>query len=130
MEDYNWEVIHPAGAEPEGDTYWDPDFVADVQGQGSNVSYASIPMAGERKNKQWRDSLDAEFAAIGNRGVEHGEFVDEEIYESSLTLQIHGGSKQWVGNICFNDNHVQVLNTFLPLGLGIARLVRKRRARS
>jgi hypothetical protein len=38
------------------------------------------------------------------------------LYEESITLEFHGGDKQWVGNIGFNDNHVALLHTVLPEG--------------
>ena len=35
----------------------------------------------------------------------------------SITFEIHGGRKQWVGNICYQDNHIDVHNTFFPEGV-------------
>jgi hypothetical protein len=37
----------------------------------------------------------------------------------SLTYEIHGGRKQWVGNVVFNDNHLSVENTLFPEGLEV-----------
>lgn len=117
-EDYNYELYSPTE-----DIYWhsdqtDPDgdgFKANVQLE-SNVSYGSMPMAGKRKKTQWRDSLDSNFAVVGNRGVQNGE-LNEQIYSQSVTLRTHGGEKEWVGNIGFNDGHVDTFNTFFPEGL-------------
>jgi prepilin-type N-terminal cleavage/methylation domain-containing protein len=111
-EDYNYDMISPAQ-----DQYWDDTFQADVGALGSNVSYASIPIAGDRKNKHWRNTLDSTFLALGNRGVEDGVYDDPNVYESSLTLQHHGGHKQWVGLCAAMDNHIETYNTFLPENL-------------
>ena len=37
-----------------------------------------------------------------------------EMYEKSLTLLLHGTKRQWVGNVCFMDNHTVTLQTFYP----------------
>ena len=108
MDDYNWELYSPVN-----DVYWDDAFEVrcDID---SNTSYATMPIAGTRKVKQWKESLDPDFPVIGNRGVEDGEETDETTYASSITLQIHGGSGEWVGNVGFNDNHVAVSRGFRP----------------
>lgn len=107
-DDYNWEMLNI-----QNDIYWDTTFVCDVANAsvGSNLSYASMPIAGERKLKQWRESLDSAWAIVGNRGVSGG--VVDAAYKDSITLQIHG-KKQWLGNICYNDNHVKPEKAFLP----------------
>ena len=60
--------------------------------------------------------MDGRFAVLGNRGVEDGS-LDPELYELSVTLEIHGSRKQWDGNICYNDNHVEFAHTFWPEGI-------------
>ena len=116
-DDYNYERYDVT---PTVDTYWDPTFNADVAETGtavSHTSYASMPVAQERQLKQWRDSMASDFPVIANRGVQQGEFVNQQMFNESLTLQIHGGKKEWDGNIVFNDNHVIVSKTFLPEGV-------------
>jgi len=121
-DDYNWELYYdvsysgpaPAiGAEwvQDGDAYWDPTFVVDLQ-TGSNVSYSASPIAGPRK-AQWSETFDSKYAITGNRGVANGDYNRSE----SLTYEIHGGRKSWLGNICYNDNHVAVEKSFLPDGI-------------
>jgi len=141
-DDYDWSVYSP-----NEDIYWDADdndytppsnsnvgdnyrcFSVDLDGsdpelQGvSNTSYAHSPISGQRKVKEWRDSLNSKWAVIGNRGPAAGaagqtsgcancpEYVD------SITLEFHGGSKQWIGNIGFNDNHVALIQSVFPEGL-------------
>ncbi|MDY7107826.1 MAG: prepilin-type N-terminal cleavage/methylation domain-containing protein [Planctomycetota bacterium] len=108
MDNYNWEAYDVT---PDVDTYWDPMFKADLWA-GCNVSYASLPLAGQRKTDQWRETYDSKYAIASNRGVRYGEILDE-----SITYEIHGGRKQWVGNVCYQDNHVAVHNTFYPEGV-------------
>jgi prepilin-type N-terminal cleavage/methylation domain-containing protein len=107
-DDFNWEMFNI-----QNDIYWDTTFQCDIAtaSVGSNVSYASMPIASERKLKQWRESLDSNWAIMGNRGVQDGKI--DTTYNNSVTLQIHG-KKSWLGNICYNDNHVRPEKAFLP----------------
>ncbi len=117
-DDYKFERYDPLGthAESEGeDFYWDPTFRAKLLTL-SHTSYAHMPIAGERKKRHWKDSMDSRFAMIGTRGVENGS-LDENKYYASVTLEFHGGSKEWVGNVAFNDNHTERLDTFFPENL-------------
>ena len=61
--------------------------------------------------------MDSKFATLGTRGVNNGEYLDEEIYYKSITLKFAGGDREWWGNIAYNDNHVEELQTFLPQGI-------------
>ena len=114
-----------------GDSYF--SFAVDLQGDNgdigtpgnglSNTSYAVLPISGTRKIREWKDSLNSKWAIIGNRGPQDGSLVpgggtcsDCPTYEESITLEFHGGDRQWVGNIGFNDNHVALLHTMLPEG--------------
>jgi hypothetical protein len=103
-DDYNWNVYNATNVGANPDTYWDSTFVCrvDTASPGSNVSYSSMPIVGERQLKQWRDSLDSKWAIVGNRGVRDGDLGQQ--YKDSITLLIHGGTR--LGNICYNDNHV------------------------
>ena len=101
---------------PPLDKFWDTNnfsrFKADLQ-QTCNTSYGTCLLFGDRKSRQWRKSLDSKFAVLGNRGIEDSSY-DEGTYLGSKTLQIHGTRKEWVGNICYNDNHVELTRTFAP----------------
>lgn len=110
MDDYNYEKYSPI----RGD-YWDTNFKCSP-GAGSNVSYAHTPLVAGYRINQWKETLDSKWATLGNRGVQNGSY-DEEIYEASVTLETHGGSKQWVGNVAYNDNHMELHNTFEPEGV-------------
>ncbi len=62
--------------------------------------------------------MNSRFAVLGNLGVINGD--DErgsQDYEQSITLKLHGGREQWVGNVLYNDNHVEVEDSFWPDGL-------------
>ena len=121
---YDYSQYHPGA-----DIYWDGDgnpppfsdgfqaFIHETPGSGfeCNTSYAHLPLAGRRRVVEWRDSMNSKFAMIGNRGPAFGQLGT--VYDESITLEIHPGRKQWIGNICFNDNHVETLNTFYPEGL-------------
>jgi prepilin-type N-terminal cleavage/methylation domain-containing protein len=111
-DDYNFELYNVAD-----DVYWDDSFDARLSGTGagvfSNVSYASMPIAGARKLREWKDSLNSSWPIVANRGVENGS-LDEDDYNESITLSIHGGGKAWLGNICYNDNHMETSKTFKP----------------
>ncbi len=116
--DYDFEAYDPLQ-----DVYWDPSFrtridktrhgAADLL---SNASYAHTPIAGQRKVKEWRDTANSQWPILGDRGVRKGSELADD-YNTSVTLQSHGGSKQWDGNVCFNDNHVELLKTFYPVGI-------------
>jgi prepilin-type N-terminal cleavage/methylation domain-containing protein len=109
-DDYNYERYDPIG-----DIYWDSTFACDVT-NSSNVSYASMPLGGERKLKHWKNSMDSKWAMVGNRGPADGDLTGAQ-YRDSITLKIHGAAKEWYGNICYNDNHVTPTRTFLPEGV-------------
>lgn len=108
MDDFNYELYSPVN-----DVYWDDNFECrpDID---SNTSYGVMPLVGARKTREWKESLNPDYPVIGNRGVDDGEELDEAKYEASITLQTHGGSKEWVGNVGFNDNHVEVSRGFRP----------------
>ena len=97
------------------DLYWDDAFKSDLNAI-SNVSYGTLHLDGTRKSKEWKDTYNSKFAVLANRGVKDGSLVPTD-YNNSKTLAIHGGDKQWEGNVCFNDNHVAYENKFQPDGI-------------
>lgn len=107
--DYNYDLYDPSM-----DSYWDASF-GDLLEQDCNASYAHMPLIGARKKKEWKDSLNSKFAIISNRGPTDGSLGQP--YRDSLTLRIHGGEKEWLGNVCFNDNHVSAERSFTPDGV-------------
>jgi len=109
-DDYNFSLYDVVD-----DNYWDDTMDANLQ-QISNVSYASMPIARDRQQREWRETLNSNWPILSNRGVKNG-LVDDNNFNKSLTLQMHGGRKQWDGNVCFNDNHMEVEVSFLPEGV-------------
>lgn len=127
--DYNQEAYSPLD-----DVYWDGDNTGTDDGASvgefndaidpsntganavSHTSYAHSTMTGQRGREQWKDTLDSDFAIISNRGVENGSLT-ANLYETSLTLGLHGGRKQWVGNVCWADGHVSVEDSFIKEGI-------------
>ena len=81
----------------------------------SHTSYGTHHLAGTRKSKEWKESLNSKFAVIGNRGVKDGSYAAND-YNKSKTLEIHGGRSSWEGNVCYNDNHVNFEQNFTPEG--------------
>jgi prepilin-type N-terminal cleavage/methylation domain-containing protein len=104
--DYDYEIYSVTE-----DEYWDPEFKSDLD-EECNVSYSSMGVFGKRKQDQWRNSGDSKYPCLGNRGPVMGEYV-----EDSLTYEIHGPRKEWNGNICYQDNHVEYERTLHPKGL-------------
>lgn len=108
---YNMNIISPAN-----DIYWDNSttgFKADLTLQ-SNTSYAAMPIdPTSRRKTEWKNSGNSRFAVLGNRGPKAGAVTGND-YTNSKTLLIHGGTKEWDGNIGYNDNHVEYGRTSYP----------------
>ena len=108
--DYDWSLYNPIE-----NVHWDDSFKATLQKE-SHLSYAQMPQLGLRRAREWRESANSKFAVVGNRAVSGGS-LDETRYLESVTLKIHGGARQWIGNVAFNDNHIETFHTFTPEGL-------------
>ena len=80
-----------------GSGLWDPNFSADVS-QTSNVSYAHMPLWGERLKKRWNPQA-GRFPIIGNRGPEDG--IEGT---TSMTLDNDG---VWRGWVLYADNSIE-----------------------
>lgn len=122
MLDYDKSLYQPAN-----DVYWDPGFTADLRtnSPGSNVSYAHTALVNPRKSVKWRNTGDATVTALGTRGTDgtfqgptgttgQGGQITGNPYSLSPTLELHGPTREWNGNVCFQDNHVELLTTFFP----------------
>jgi len=96
----------------EDDVYWDELLNVDLGdgGDGCNVSYASIPLIGTRKNSQWKNSGSSDFAVMANRGPSFGDVS----LRHSTTYEIHGGGRSWEGNVCWQDNHISFEESYYP----------------
>jgi len=111
---YVYENYNYSKYDVSADLYWDDGLKTKLQAQ-CHTSYSSVPIAGDRKRSEWRESMNSKFAIIGNRGPRYGDHMLAE----SVTFEFHGGNKEWVGNMCFNDNHVETLRSLYPEGMEI-----------
>lgn len=99
-DDYDFFSYQPALG-----SYWDPDFVADLEVR-SNVSYAHMPLYGERLRRYWGAGFDPNEPLIGNRGPEDGkEDPDSHTY---------GRYARWGGHVVFGDGSIRYLQGFVP----------------
>ncbi len=102
--------------DPGADEYWDRAFAADIWGtapaQECNTSYAHMAVCGDRAEIKWRDTGAAGDPVVGTRGIKNGLGPGNPEYNRSPTLRLHGSPRQWDGNVCFNDNHVEYLDGF------------------
>ncbi len=104
---------------PASDSYWDPDMKADINktvanGGVCNASYAHLALCGERKKSFWRNTQSSNRPIMGTRGTKDGAISGNE-YTNSPTLLLHGAKKEWQGNLCYADNHVETgIKTFYP----------------
>lgn len=89
--------------DPHAGVYWDPTFKADLDGE-SNVSFAHVPLFGERFEANWKPFADSAFPLLGNRGPKDG-ILDP----SSFTL---GRNGTWGGHVVFGDGHIDFRSSF------------------
>ena len=90
---YDWRSINAREGQ-----YWDPNFSTDFN-EVSNVSYAHMPLYGERLKRWWRNDARGTFPIIGNRGPRDGQVQTE-----SFTLDSDG---QWRGWVCYSDGSIK-----------------------
>jgi hypothetical protein len=95
---------------PRGDVYWDTTFKADLTNV-SNVSFANMPVAGERQSLHWRANQDSLWPIVGTRGVANGSH-DPAIYGGSVTPHLHGTGGRWFGFEGCNDGHIEWMGSF------------------
>lgn len=71
-----------------------------------NVSYAMMQITGKRLRQQWlASSQDGNYAVLSDRGPKDG-----RVAAATLANLLHGSNKAWVGNVAYNDNHVDRMN--------------------
>ena len=113
-----YEFENPSGAVNPAKALWDPKLRADFTGkEPGHVSYGHLLPSGARLD-QWNNSFNAETAIVGNRGPRvtavtyDGKGVAKPVVdEQSVTMLIHGSRVRWEGNVAYNDNHVEFLNS-------------------
>lgn len=77
------------------------------------TSYAHLQLCGDRKTNTWRNNQASNKPVFGTRGPKNGDTSGEN-YVKSPTLLQHGPEKEWQGQCCFNDNHVEYTKSFFP----------------
>ena len=73
-----------------------------------------MAICGDRKHIKYRDTQAGGDPILSTRGVRDGALPGAQEHETSPTLLLHGSRRQWVGNVGFNDNHVERLGHFFP----------------
>ena len=126
-----WDISFVGVPVPEDQAFVESSLLSNIVTVG-NVSYAHSPLVGARFG-YWRDTLNATQAVLGNRGPLYSatfqgqgdNFLEtpesREWYlgrgpegETSDALQFAGSSREWSGNIAYNDNHVSLENSATP----------------
>jgi type II secretory pathway pseudopilin PulG len=100
-DDYDYGAYQPLDG-----VYWDSAFAADLEEDIANVSYAHMPMYGERFRRYWRNTMSGTMPLIGNRGPRNG--VPDT---NSLT---YGRNGQWGGHVLYSDGAIEFITTFTP----------------
>jgi len=98
IDNYNYDAY-----DPDNGRFWDPRFEADLM-RGSNVSFAHMPLAGDRFESGWRATMDTSVVLLGNRGPENG--VENP---ASMT---YGRNEQWGGHVVFGDGSITFTHSF------------------
>lgn len=97
---------------PERSSFWDQTFMADLHDL-SHVSFAHMPLYGERFTRGWRATHDARTVLLGNRGPEDGE---DDPYSYT-----YGRDGVWGGHVLYGDGHIRFHTEFTPGGLTYER---------
>jgi hypothetical protein len=98
--DYDYSKYAPVNG-----SYWDPNFSADLD-RDANVSYAHMPIFGDRTTHWDKPRFATTVPMFGNRGPRNG--VPDP---SSYT---YGKDGTWAGHAVFGDGHVEFFESFTP----------------
>lgn len=102
-----------AAYSPQNRSFWDPNFKADLK-KISNVSFAHLPLFGDRFKHNWNSSrMSSRYPILGNRGPKDG--VDDP---NSLS---YGRNGKWGGHLVFGDGHIDFVESFTPSGISLER---------
>jgi len=122
--DDHYDFEKPKAAVSPSTALWDPAFSADfTKGESANNSYAHILPSGARLEKQWINAGGATDPIVGDRGPEVKSITYDKngvptptfvLGKDSITNLIHGARNTWEGNMAFNDNHVEFLQSVAP----------------
>jgi type II secretory pathway pseudopilin PulG len=104
---YDYTAYNPTRGE-----YWDRGFQADLASR-SHVSFAHMPLFGERYERHWQATSTRRGVLIGNRGPRDG-IDDPQSYS-------YGRSGVWGGHVLYSDGSIEFYQTFTPPGLTFER---------
>ena len=124
--------VTDSALDPKG--YWDNTFFANIHSNSatdgvSHTSYAHQALFGQRKKSSWKATAAGSRALIATRGpglpgsgwnngpADNSATNFKETLKSP-TLLLHNPRKEWSGNICYGDNHVEFSLTIYPLQVG------------
>ena len=84
-----------------------------------NSSYAHLALFGIRRDTQWKNTADSAKPLMGTRGIDPAKrtaaFADQ--YVHNYATQLIGPKKEWNGNLCFADNHIDGVTAYKPEGV-------------
>lgn len=80
-----------------------------VREAGPNNSITMYPNL--RRARYWVNYSRTGVPVLGTRGPLKGD-NKTRLYTDSPTLQLHGPSAEWYGNVCYADNHMEHVNEF------------------
>lgn len=106
-EDYDYTAYSPAD-----DTYWDPNFQADLTWE-SNTSFAHVPLYGKRLRQHWRSGVGSRTPLLANRGPKDG--------VANPDSWTHNRDGKWAGHVVFGDGHIEFIQTFTVNGIFLPR---------
>ncbi len=122
--------------------YWDNTFTANIHATAagsdgqpvSHTSYSHQALFGQRKKSAWKATagglrpliatrgpgggIGPGGGAIWNNGPADNSAANFALTLKSPTLLLHNPRKEWSGNICYGDNHVEFSQTIYPLQVG------------
>ena len=117
----NYEIENISGAVDPERALWDPKLAADFTSEtGGNISYAHL-IPDTLRLPMWSDTFKADEAILSIRGpemrsVEHAEgevtthFATPTTRTTKFITRDSVEKNWWVGNVAYNDNHVEFLH--------------------
>lgn len=81
----------------------------------THASFAHMALCGQRVRVKWRATQSSGDPVIATRGpyAPTGNIVQDS-YRQDPVMEMHGARRQFRGNVVFNDNHTESVNTVYP----------------
>lgn len=91
----------------------------------SNTSYAHLMLCGDRRTINWRNSMDSEKPVFATRGPGVGKangitggHTNPQGDSITWAMLQHGPKREWHGQICYSDNHIDYATSVYPNRVG------------